>query len=255
MSMLLLRLSAPMQSWGSRSRFSERETGREPTKSGVVGLLCAALGKPRDERPEHADRWPPLAGLAALRMGARVDREGTIQRDYHTAGGGRWGGAPYGVAKADGKTPATHKAEFTVTSNRYYLADAVFLVGLEGDHDLLARLDDALGSPVWPLFLGRKAFVPAESVRVPDGFLPDGELLPVLRSYAWLVQAEQRRLRAEQMPPHLRLVIECEPGQDGEPRQDVPLSFRLGDRRFGLRRVRDEWVALADLRKEPMPCT
>ena len=44
MSVLLVRLAGPMQSWGSQSRFSHRDTEREPTKSGVVGLLSAALG-------------------------------------------------------------------------------------------------------------------------------------------------------------------------------------------------------------------
>lgn len=44
MATLLLRLAAPLQSWGSDSKFETRKTGREPTKSGVVGLLAAALG-------------------------------------------------------------------------------------------------------------------------------------------------------------------------------------------------------------------
>ncbi|MGH9945529.1 MAG: type I-E CRISPR-associated protein Cas5/CasD, partial [Pyrinomonadaceae bacterium] len=87
---LLLRLAGPMQSWGAQSRFREREAGREPSKSGVVGLLCAALGKPRDEGngdDGNGDKFPALARLAALRMGVRVDREGALLRDYHTAGG------------------------------------------------------------------------------------------------------------------------------------------------------------------------
>ena len=40
MSTLLLRLAGPMQSWGVQSRFSVRDTGLEPSKSGVIGLLC-----------------------------------------------------------------------------------------------------------------------------------------------------------------------------------------------------------------------
>ena len=49
MSILLLRLAGPMQSWGIQSRFSVRDTGLEPSRSGVVGLLCCALGRTRDE--------------------------------------------------------------------------------------------------------------------------------------------------------------------------------------------------------------
>ena len=44
MATLLLRLAAPLQAWGSDSKFETRKTNREPTKSGVIGLLAAALG-------------------------------------------------------------------------------------------------------------------------------------------------------------------------------------------------------------------
>ena len=44
MATLLLRLAAPLQSWGADSKFETRKTNREPTKSGVIGLLAAALG-------------------------------------------------------------------------------------------------------------------------------------------------------------------------------------------------------------------
>src|SRR5438874_2169794 len=102
MSILLLQLAAPMQSWGTQSRFSVRDTGLEPSKSGVIGLLCAALGKPRAE--QASDGFPTLAELAALRMGVRVNREGVPKVDYHTAGGTHRQGQAYGVVKASGKT-------------------------------------------------------------------------------------------------------------------------------------------------------
>ena len=49
MATLLLRLAAPLQAWGADSKFETRKTNREPTKSGVIGLLAAALGLRRDE--------------------------------------------------------------------------------------------------------------------------------------------------------------------------------------------------------------
>ena len=67
MTTLLMRMRAPMMSWGDHSRFTIRDTRREPTKSAVIGLLCAALGRPRLE---------PVDDLAALKMGVRIDREG-----------------------------------------------------------------------------------------------------------------------------------------------------------------------------------
>ena len=44
MSILLLRLAGPMQSWGTQSRFLVRDTGMEPSKSGVIGLLSPLWG-------------------------------------------------------------------------------------------------------------------------------------------------------------------------------------------------------------------
>ena len=55
MSTLLLRLAGPMQSWGTDSKFDERRTGREPSKSGVIGLVAAALGI---ARAAHDRRFP-----------------------------------------------------------------------------------------------------------------------------------------------------------------------------------------------------
>lgn len=78
MATLLLRLAAPLQSWGMDSKFETRKTNREPTKSGVVGLLAAALGIGREE-PEK------LIPLNQLRFGVRVDQEGDFLVDYHVA--------------------------------------------------------------------------------------------------------------------------------------------------------------------------
>ena len=78
MATLLLRLAAPLQAWGADSKFETRKTAREPTKSGVIGLLAAALGLRRDETE-------PLTRLAQLRFGVRVEREGQLLVDFHMA--------------------------------------------------------------------------------------------------------------------------------------------------------------------------
>ena len=203
MSVLLFRLVGPMQSWGVQSRFSVRDTAREPSKSGVVGLLCAALGRPRDE---------PIADLAALTMGVRVDREGRLAKDYHTA---------LNVVKAGGGTKECEP------STRYYLADAAFLVGLAGERSLLQRLDAALRSPVWPLSLGRKSFVPAEPIPLPDTgvAVSDRDLRTVLKEHPPLTKE----------PPPWRFVLEV-PYGEGEPVMDQPVSFAT--RTFHVRHVR-----------------
>lgn len=247
MSTLLFRLAAPMQSWGIQSRFRVRDTGLEPSKSGVIGLLCAALGKPREERA--GDGLPTLAELARLKMGARVDREGLIKVDYHTAGGTHVRGDGYGVRKADG-TPGE-----TVLSNRYYLADADFLVGLESDDwDLLARLDRALAEPVWPFFLGRKSFVPSVPPRLPDvpprgpGLRATG-LAETLASYPWFSDPGRPR---EEAPTSLRLVLDVDAATGDEVRHDVPLCFESAHREFGLRHVKTEFVPVGKDNEVPV---
>lgn len=219
-----------MQSWGTQSRFSVRDAGLEPSKSGVIGLLCAALGKPRQETADQGDRLPLLSTLATLRMGVRVDRPGRVDCDYQTAGGSHRQGDRYGVAKANRAAPET------VTSQRYYLADASFLVGLEGgDRPLLCHLHEAVARPVWPLYLGRKSYVPSRPVFVPDG-VEDATLRDALVSYP--IADELWRRGPDDA---VRLVLEVAYGAaGGEVHTDVPLSFH--DRTFADRTVRQESV-------------
>lgn len=221
MNVLLLRLAGPLQSWGVQSRFAVRDTGREPSKSGVVGLLCAALGRPRSE---------PVDDLAALRMGVRVDQEGHILRDFHTA---------QDVLRARGGTKDTEP------STRYYLTDARFLVGLAGDDlDLLVTLHAALHAPVWPLYLGRKACVPGEPVWLRDALRRDTDLRSALSRYPWL--GCDPRLR----PAELRVVLE---DADGEAlRPDQPISFAL--RAFAPRHVTTTLIPVPKAEMEDSLC-
>jgi len=200
-----------------------RDTGLEPSKSGVVGLLCAALGLPRSA---------PLTELAGLRMGVRVDHEGRLERDFHTAGKG-------GYLKASGSIERKN----LIVSSRYYLADAAFLVGLASDDlALLQRLHGSLRHPHWPLFLGRKAFVPDPPVWLPDGLQSDTSLEAALTTYPWLTSDPPDDGRA-------RLVLDDENG--AEVRPDHPLSFT--ERRFLPRQIA---VRFADVSpREEEPCT
>lgn len=150
---LLFRLKGPMQSWGFRSRFDYRDTALEPTRSGVIGLICAAMGIARGEDITRFD---------TIRMGVRVDREGRPERDYHTA---------LDVIKAGGS------GTDTVVSRRDYLADASFTVGFESENkSLLDDIAKALRNPEWPLFLGRKAFPLSVPPLRPDDYPKPGTL-------------------------------------------------------------------------------
>lgn len=208
MPTLLLRLAGPMQSWGTTSRFDERDTQLEPSKSGVLGLVCAALGR---------DRAESVDDLAALHMGVRVDREGVLMRDYQTATGV--------LVAATGKPDMGR----TVVSPRFYLADAAFLVGLEGDDmELLLSIHQALQQPVWPLALGRKSFPPGAPVHLPGGVESDS-LMQVLSSYPRIAAPQ-----FEHRDQSLRVVLET--ASEGAVRFDQPVA-PFAQRRFGPRFV------------------
>jgi len=201
---LLLRLEGPLQSWGYRSRFGDRDTGLEPTKSGVFGLLCCALGRDRSE---------PLDDLRSLKMHVRVDRQGRLVQDFQTAGAGRFRGADrYAAPKSDGGRAARGKE--TILMVKHYLQDASFLVALEGDRSLLEQLEAALQDPFWPLSLGRRSCPPALPVLV--GIREAGGIEALT--------AEPKPARCDK--GNLRLVKELEPGDfKGEPRPDIPMAW------------------------------
>jgi CRISPR system Cascade subunit CasD len=219
MATVLLRLAGPLQSWGTTSRFDERDSQLEPSKSGVLGLLCAAIGR---------DRSLPIDDLAGLRMGLRVDREGVLMRDYQTAGGHRDSTTKtVRLASGDAKNR-------TVVSPRYYLSDAVFLVGLEGgDRSLLDFLHASLRAPVWPLYLGRKSFPLSEPAWLPNG-VRDESLREALLAWPRLALP-----RYEHRDRPLRMVLEHP--SEGSMRMDQPVA-PFAARRFGPRFVVSEAV-------------
>jgi CRISPR system Cascade subunit CasD len=166
---LALLLDAPLQSWGFASRFQRRTTGLHPTKSGIVGLLAAALGVDKHS-PLEADAVGALARLrmtvvaipkpsGALFAGSRTDAlEVRRLADYHTVQGTRL---------ASGKIDR----EGTVVTHRQYLLDARFGVFLSAvsnwhlpDGRDLAAVAAALRDPVWGVWFGRKCCIPAAPV-------------------------------------------------------------------------------------------
>jgi CRISPR system Cascade subunit CasD len=154
---LVLRLAAPLQSWGTTGTFHHRDTAPFPTRSGLIGMFAAAQGRTRERalapydlpgRPRHTD----------LVFTCRVDRPGTVFRDFHTAGGGY--GHKKGLRTATGGYRAAHKS--TLVTRRDYLADAVFTIAVQGPPALLAHIADTLTTPVYSPYLGRRWCLPDE---------------------------------------------------------------------------------------------
>jgi len=208
-----MRLEGPLQAWSSQGKLGIRDTEREPTKSGVLGLVGAALGMPRADDVT-------LAELASLRMGVRVDKAGSLLHDYHTAGGGGFRGE---------KKYYVHGTSQCVPSHRYYLQDASFVGALEGNDPLLCRIAQALQSPRYPLFLGRRSCPPSVPVFMD---VVAGRVREALVGAPVAHNADDGLYR---------LVLESGVGE-GDIRYDVPLSFAQIERRYGRRYVTTEWI-------------
>ncbi len=215
MTVLLLTLSAPLQSWGSSSRFVRRGTEPAPTKSGIVGLLAAAQGRRRTD---------PIEDLAGLRFGVRIDQPGRLVRDFQTE------------QRADGSA--------LPLSYRFYLADAVFLAAVQGDAGLLKGLADALRRPAFPLYLGRRSCPPAGPL-FPQTL--KGELVDVLRQQPWAASGWYRRTRGIRGLAEVRLetVIDCAPSDPGAVTlHDHPVSFDPELRQYRWRSMRYDHVVV-----------
>lgn len=216
---LALRLEGPLQSWGFDSQFNRRNTSLMPTKSGVAGICCAALGYPRGGEDEA--RF--LTAFASLRMTAiAIPRKGnkgdlTVRRlqDYHTV---------HNTKTAEGKTKDTH------ITQRQYLTDATFGILLEGNAVLLNSIASALEHPKWGIWLGRKTCIPTA---------------PILagRPNEWGVKVNRdealRLLIGERPIESFTRQEEVENFSDGrDTLLDQPVSFATERRQFSPRRVR-----------------
>ncbi|GLW59306.1 type I-E CRISPR-associated protein Cas5/CasD [Kitasatospora phosalacinea] len=235
MSVLALQLAGPLQSWGAASRFARRTTENAPTKSGVIGLLAASLGI---ERGDDAG----LAELAALRFGVRIDQPGARLRDYQSA-------------------QHFDTGESMPLSERFYLADAVFVAALEGPAPLIERLHAAVRAPVYLPYLGRRSCPPSRPLDLPDdqSVHQDGDLDAVLARLSWRASDWHQQRHCDRASVDLTVLTEIPPGSNptssvqGDVLRDQPLSFDVRHRRHGLRTVRTTTVTVPNPHARPRP--
>lgn len=226
--LLLLRLEAPLQAWGLRARWDVRDTGDEPSKSGVIGLLGCALGYPvADPRLEALERQ--------LTMAVRVERAGSRLSDYQTITGI--------LPTAAGGVKGSLTDPSTIISPRGYLQDAAFLVIIDGPTDVLERCAAALREPRWPVYLGRKACPPSRPVLV--GLLDTYEsLMDALERHPW--DWLGRQMVRERHPDSLRYVLER---QDGAYLRPDRMRTSPG-RMYATRAVHVDWVQFPGIARE-----
>jgi CRISPR system Cascade subunit CasD len=167
---LLLWFEAPLQSWGCDSKFGRRDSLDFPTKSGVLGLICAALGASGEQRELLAE-MAPLAQTVISYTRLKKKKDGTSEkiereiplRDFHMVGSGYDTTDPWQslcIPKtAEGKAAVGGGTKMTY---RYYLQDAHFAVMVEVPEDRVDTFVEALQNPVYDIFLGRKNCVPTD---------------------------------------------------------------------------------------------
>lgn len=160
MDCLLLRLDAPLMSFGSVVVDQLNPTWRFPARSMLVGLLGNALGW--DHR--DADRLQALQDR--LRFAARWDAEPEPLTDYQTVDLGQdfmcdTGWTTRGRREDRGKGDATRGTHIR-SRDHWANGVATVAVALDGDGDPTPdALQAALRTPARPLFFGRKPCLPA----------------------------------------------------------------------------------------------
>lgn len=239
MATLLLRLAAPIQAWGDESKYDIRQTWKEPSKSGVIGLLASALGLSRDSGE--------IANLGkALRMGVRVEMPGQIVKDFHTALPPKYTAKGEVRHEADGSV-MEENAPYVTT--RYYLCDACFLVGLESDdEELLQRLEEAMQAPCFAPYLGRRACPPTLPLLLG---IRKFQLEDTLRKEEWQAPEWYRR---KHPGSKLRVILETAAGEEAwHSMMDTPVSFSPTYRQYSPRGLKKEqYVMVGDGGHDPM---
>ena len=175
---LLLRLEAPLMSFGTVAVDHHRPVQPWPATSLLTGLLANALGW----RREHTEALDALQ--ARLRWAARLDRPGTPLEDFQTAqlGAADKAWTTRGVVEERAGGANTYNSPHI--RHRHYRADASVLVALRLDPaaapPTVQDLAQGLTQPARPLFIGRKGCLPA--TRLCLGLVDSEDALQALAS-------------------------------------------------------------------------
>ena len=211
MKTIVLKLSGPLQAWGTKSHFEYRRTDYYPSKSGIIGLLAACLGYRRDEDEK-------IKKLNDLDFAVRIDQRGELLRDYHIAR----------KFKDNGEVNRTY------VTNRYYLEDGVFLVALgHKDPDFIDSLVKAIKSPYFPPYFGSR------SLPVNYDFLlaiSDKDPVEALKNINWQAAGWYKKKNSDEKT-RLEIYGDSNLVQNNykELRKDRVISFSQKERKFAYR--------------------
>lgn len=235
---LLLWLEAPLQSWGFDSKFGRRETLKFPTRSGVVGLVCSALGAGGEQREllaEFSSLRQTVISFVRSRQTEngkqKLDRE-PLLRDFQMVGSGYDDRDPWmslmipktisGGRSVGGGTKMTY---------RFYLQDTFFAVIFESLPQQSLEIAEALRNPVWDLYLGRKNCVPTDFI-----YRGTFETQEEAEKSAYDIATEKNLLEDFRVLDGVDDLDECD---EVMTLNDIPVQFgmdkRYRDRRVGVR--------------------
>lgn len=150
--MIKLTFDAPLMSFGGPAVDQVGNTFQFPPKSMLTGLLGAALGY---DRSEHRKLQQLQNGFT---YGVREDRPGERIEDYQTVDlktpwmTGVWKEGRY---RTGSEVRETKKRREIL--NKQYMADAIYTVVLDLMELEEENILDALKSPAWPVYIGRKS--------------------------------------------------------------------------------------------------
>jgi CRISPR system Cascade subunit CasD len=228
-----------MSAWGDIAIGERRPIQDHPSKSGVLGLVAAALGVRRSET-DALSRLHEAYGFASM-----VDAPGEILSDYHTVQG------PPG---SKGRGFATRRAELdfrrdelqTILSHRNYRCDAVSAACIWPAADSapygLDVIMAAIRRPVFALYLGRRSCPLALPLQ--PLVLDAGSPTEALK----LARFKDTALLGPLLPARRRRMFYWESDQGGmEAQQTIRRRDVAKDRQQWQFAERDEYVAIEEV--------
>ncbi|MDR2030173.1 MAG: CRISPR-associated protein Cas5 [Puniceicoccales bacterium] len=262
--LLALRFKSPLQSWGTDAKFPYvRSTQTMPSKSGVIGMICAADGLDKydpDGGGREAEQIQKLRKLSYEFWqiapcpdenldGKRLEQQKArpqILFEYQTIGGGYsrdeasrpWEKCCIPVKASDGK-PRDEDGQ-ALPYWRHYLQDCDFVAIIGGNRSTLDRIGAVLENPKWGIWFGTKCCLPSTPL-VERIFSSKAELEEEWKNGTHII-FRHARSRKEENGCHRR--IRCHRttndfSSTSTRWADEPLSFR--DRSYAIRSIGEEF--------------
>lgn len=230
----LLWLEGPMQAWGV-SKFYRRDTLKFPTKSGILGMVCCAMGAggPQEGFLSQFKNLKQTVHAFETFQGSKT------LTDFQIIGGGYNQKDPWEnlflPKKSDGTKPTSSgTSSGTKITIRQYLQDTVFAVCLEIPEPLAMDIEKSFKNPVWGIFLGRKNCTPTDFVfrGIFDNYKETKEKIKSIARQKGLLKKETFIALDWNQEEEFDDVLTLE---------DVPVRF--GDKKiYESRRVGIQWV-------------